>query len=66
MLAPVRLGIFLAGSFDVLHVLGVISSVYASKLQGISPTLMLVSSAIFKQNGGNEITAPPVLRTREP
>ena len=57
MLAPVRLGILLAGSFVVLHVLGVISSVYASNLQGISPTLMLVSSAYLKIKNGNETKA---------
>ena len=30
------------------------------------PTLMIVPGAVFKQNGGNEIMALPVLRTLEP
>jgi hypothetical protein len=58
LLAPVRLGLLRAGLFGVVHVLGVISSVCASKLREISPTLMLVPSAYlktkeWKQNNGS-------------
>ena len=48
MLAPVRLGLLRVGSFRVVHVLGVISSVCASKLREISPTLVLVPGAYSK------------------
>ena len=48
VVAPVRLGLLHAGSFGVVYVLRVISSVYALKLQEISPTLILVPSAYLK------------------
>ena len=65
MQAPVCLGLLLAGSFGVVHVLGVISSVCVLKLREISPTLMLIPSAYLKIKDGNETKALPVLRTRE-
>ena len=47
--------------------LAVISSIYVCvKAPRDLRTLMLVPGVVFKQNGGNEITALPVLRTREP
>ena len=41
MHAPIRLGLLLASLFGVVNVLGVISSVCASKLQGSPPHLCL-------------------------
>ena len=62
MHAPIRLGLLLASLFGVVNVLGVISSVCASKLREISPTLMLVPGAYLKTKNGNETKALPVLR----
>ena len=42
------------------HVRGGLEYICASKLLEISLTLMLVPGAVFKQNGGNKIMAPPV------
>ena len=58
LLAPVHLGILRAGSFGVVHVLWVISSVYAWNFREISPTLVLVLGAysktkIWKQTNGS-------------
>ena len=63
LLALVRLCLLCAGSFGVVHVLGVISSVCPSKLREIFPILMLVPGAYLKTKNGNETKALPVLRT---
>ena len=47
-LVHVRLCLLRADSFGVVHVLGVILSVCVSKLQEISPTLVLILGALFK------------------
>jgi hypothetical protein len=63
MLAPIRLGLLHACSFGVVHVLWVISSVCTLKLQEITPTLVLVRGALFKNK---KVETKGTLLAREP
>ena len=48
MLVPVHLGLLHVGSFGVAHVVWEISSRCALKFREISPTIVLVPGALFK------------------